>query len=129
MKKRDFVVENELYTCRINDEETMVTITTELGHEFARRFAEFETGKDSVNISLTFVGEKNGTIYLFRLRYPGCLPGEFQETGEDRYKELAAKRGQHGIGCKHSRKVGPCSLCDAERERLELIALIKAGKL
>lgn len=127
-------VENDLYTCVIDQEEKTISITTDLGPEVARRVAEFEAGRSEIGISLIFAveHEPDSRVYLFRLRYGGCLPDEGTSlTGEDQYKDLAQQKGRVGPGCPHSRKgdSSKCSLCIAAREKAELIALIKAGKL
>lgn len=128
------IIENDLYKCVMDLEEKTITITTDLGPEVARRIAEFEAGRSSVNISLVFgVEESHGhRIYMFRLRYGGCLADEGTgPVGEDQYKELAVRKGGVASGCPHSRKADPrtCSQCIAAREKAELIALIKEGKL
>lgn len=128
------VVRTELYECVIDEAENTVSITTEHGPDAARRFAEFEATKTSVRISLIFNLEEhtNSKVYLFRIRAGGCMEDSDVETSgkADRYQDLVLKPGEQ-VGCPHSRKGSPktCSLCIAIKEKQELIALIKAGKL
>lgn len=127
-------VENELYTCSIDLEERTITITTDLGAEVARRVAEFEAERSHVSISLIFGVENqaNSRVYIFRLKHGGCLEDDGNVRGDsDPYKDLVVKSQATGIGCPHSKRGSPqtCSLCQDAREKAELVALIKAGKL
>lgn len=127
------VIDNELYRCIIDLEEKVVSVTTDLGPEMARRIAEFEAGKSDVGISLIFTDtDPAKRTYQFRLRHGGCMVDEGKnEIGEDSYKELAARKEGLARGCPHSLKgdAKTCSLCIAAAERLEIIRLVKAGKL
>lgn len=127
------VIDNELYRCTIDLEEKVVSVTTDLGPEMARRIAEFEAGKSDVGISLIFTDtDPSKRTYQFRLRHGGCMADEGRnEIGEDSYKELAARKEGLTVGCPHSRKGDKrtCSLCIAAAERAEIIRLVKAGKL
>lgn len=128
------VIENELYRCVIDTEENVVTVTTDLGPDVARRIAEFEARKVRVSISLVFGVEGRGAKrhYLFRLRGVGCMEDtdESQTPTKDPYKDLVQKPSR-SVGCAHSRRGDPatCSQCVTSREKAELVALIKAGKL
>lgn len=124
-----YVIVTDSYRCVIDETESTISITTELGSAAARKIAEFEAERAHIPISLIFFNEDiKSRTYVFRLGYPGCMEDAVDASEGDRYKDFT---GRHTPGCPHSKKGSPatCSQCIAKAERLKLIALVKAGKL
>lgn len=116
-----------MYTANFDYFGNTISIKTDLGDKAARRFAEFEAERVNVSISTIF-NEKDGKVYVFRLRAGGCLEDAPVEDKTERFKDGGTKtRG----GCPHSRRGSPatCSMCVQAMEKASLVEMIKKGLL
>jgi hypothetical protein len=118
-----------MYDVTFFEDGSRLVITTEYGEKVARRFAQFESGKDDIGISLIYTEKTEGKkSYIYRIAPSQCLPDEIKDKT---HRGVSSVNANTGPGCPHSKFGWPhrCTTCIAAKERLELIAAIKRGEL